>query len=31
VERMPVAPLEEGEIAEIMAANGRKQLNTVTV
>lgn len=31
VERMPVAPLEEGEIAEIMAANGRKQLNTQVV
>jgi hypothetical protein len=27
VERMPTAPLEEGEIAEILAASGRKQLN----
>ena len=31
VERMPVAPLEEGEVAEIMTANGRKQLNSFTV
>jgi|GEM_PF-1331030 len=27
VERMPVAPLEEGEVTEILAASGRKQLN----
>jgi glutathione S-transferase len=31
VERMPVAPLEPGEVAEILAANGRKQLNLRTV
>jgi len=31
VERMPVAALEEGEIAEILAASGRKQLNPRTV
>ena len=31
VERMPVAPLEEGEVAEILIANGRKQLNRTTV
>ena len=27
VERMPEAALEPGEVAEILAANGRKQLN----
>jgi len=31
LERMPVAPLESGEVAEIMAANGRKLLNSQTV
>jgi hypothetical protein len=31
VERMPIAPLEEGEIAEILTASGRKQLNRATV
>jgi hypothetical protein len=31
VERMPVAPLEDGEIAEILAASGRKQLNRNSV
>lgn len=27
VDRMPAAPLEEGELAEILAESGRKQLN----
>lgn len=31
LERMPVAPLEPGEVAELMAANGRKQLNSQSV
>jgi hypothetical protein len=28
VDRLPAAPLEEGEIAEILAESGRKQLNS---
>jgi hypothetical protein len=28
IDRLPTAPLEEGEIAEILAASGRKQLNS---
>jgi hypothetical protein len=31
VDRMPEAPLEEGEVAEILADSGRKQLNRVAV
>ena len=31
LERMPVAPLEPGEVAEILTATGRKQLNSQTV
>ncbi len=31
VERMPVAPLEQGEVADILAASGRKQLSRITV
>lgn len=27
VDRLPTAPLEEGEVAEILTASGRKQLN----
>jgi hypothetical protein len=27
IERLPIAALEEGEVAEILAANGRKQFN----
>lgn len=27
IDRMPIAPLEEGELAEILADSGRKQLN----
>jgi len=31
VDRLPVAPLEEGELAEILAESGRKQLNATAV
>lgn len=31
VDRLPIAPLEEGEISEILAESGRKQLNRQTV
>jgi hypothetical protein len=31
VERMPAAALEQGEVAEILTANGRKQLTRRTV
>jgi hypothetical protein len=31
VDRLSAAPLEEGEVAEILAESGRKQLNSTTV
>jgi len=31
VDRLPTAPLEEGEVAEILTESGRKQLNSLTV